>query len=360
MELPFPDYDDNGVKYSFRLETLDESYQRLSCLSTKGSSVKRYEVEGDLSKYLLDMLSNCLKQKKNLSLKIIPSEGELRAIMTFTRDFEEPLIKELVMKGKKLSPEDVLHLALGSNQESVGSEEVTLLKKQLETLEKKLEHLAETLLKGESKPDSRLHELEGTAKYIGKALQRVSGIEKKSLDLEKLSSGHEKKTLELEKKAALLEKKISELEQKLSAMPRCDHRLPTIILGNATCRGSGYFWEWATVDYCDTDCFTRLTKTYTNDSVVVSKKGLYLVNARTTTVAYGSHYYMSLYKNGSAHTYSYHAASAAYYDTCVISIVLLLNAGDFLQIYETYNSSPLNASNYLYNSFCVTFMGEAK
>jgi len=71
-----------------------------------------------------------------LQIIMTPSEDDLRIVMTLSQKYEEPSTKELIMERKKLSPEDVLHLALGSNKESVSSEEVIQLNKQTETLAK--------------------------------------------------------------------------------------------------------------------------------------------------------------------------------------------------------------------------------
>jgi len=172
----------------------------------------------------------------------------------------------------------------------------------------------------------------------------------------------------LTEKIAVLEKKVNELsglpgrmsevEDKVNKMKSESTYLPSIILSNATC-SNAQFWQW-NIEYYDNEFFALSTKISENDSIEVKKEGLYLVHVRTTTKSSGANNYVALYKNASQYAVSYHSSTTACYDSCIISIVIRLNQGDFLQVYQSVNGlNAYNEGNSLSNSFCVTYMGQA-
>lgn len=143
------------------------------------------------------------------------------------------------------------------------------------------------------------------------------------------------------------ESRIKALEKKLQSP--ANSKAQMVCLSNGTLGGSGYYWSWGKTNICD-GIFTKTTKSYSNDSVVISKAGRYQILIRTACQT-STNSYLSLYINGAEVARSYSSSCSNYYSSFHINEIRDITANAYLQVYQTYNSAPLQ--NDPHNSFQV-------
>lgn len=108
--------------------------------------------------------------------------------------------------------------------------------------------------------------------------------------------------------------------------------------------GSGQYWQWNGCSKVNPDYFQLTTTSYNNDTMIIKKKGTYLVLIRTAFTNSANSMYMSLYANGSDVARCYNNFNTNYSASAQINEVFQFQDNTKLQVYQSYNSGPINSN----------------
>lgn len=115
---------------------------------------------------------------------------------------------------------------------------------------------------------------------------------------------------------------------------------------NASISANGGFWSWNTTDAIDQKLFNLSNgPTYNNDTLKILQPGLYHIIIRTACTT-GANYYTALYENSTEVARCYSSSSSKYRRTFHINEIRQLSKDRYLQVYQTYDHSPLQGDPY--------------
>jgi len=124
---------------------------------------------------------------------------------------------------------------------------------------------------------------------------------------------------------------------------------------NGTHGGNGQYWQWNNITAMPEEFFSRTTESYSNDTITIKKAGTYLILIRTAFTNSTNGLYLSLYINGSDVARCYNNFNTGYSASTQINEVFQVNANTKLQVYQSYNSAPINSNPN--NQFSIVCLG---